>query len=693
MIPAKRKRFLWTCAALAAFAAWQAWTLRAYIAADTRPPAWDEANHLEVAWKYFHAASAGRWSDIWRYTPNAAIPPFPPLYHLGLSFSYLFSNPAGTALWVNWFYLVLLSASIYSLTRKYWRADTAAGAVVIFICAPTVQELFRTQLIDLPLTAVVAAAYWALLHSDEFQRWSGSLWFGLAFAAGMLHKWSFFSYLFPAYWLIFAALRSRDRRPKALAAVGIGLGLSLPWYLIRTPLVLIRLTQASSDFVVPFWKGAAFFHYLSGMPSALGLPFCVLAGFSVWELRSDRRPLIRLLLLWILSSYVFWALLPNRQMRYLLPGLTGLAVLIAAACPRPLILGLAAWQAFASLIWPGAIPAAEDWKISKVLETVASERKPGLTAVAIIADTSYFNKLNFLWQADVSGIKNIEFRGVKDVPWELSEFVVFKKGDLAHSTVIENFHDAETAILRQNGWFSRAFEEHAHWPLPDGSAAVLYRRKRPVAAPFRERHLRLPLYFSSLAAVPEAELTFGAWNSGKGAYDHVSVRAREARLKGVLISNLHFELTGAVLVPDADDGKRGARLVQIRRVEILSAVLTQKAIAELMKRAPLRIDALTLDGTARLEARIKGIPISVEVAPKSDAPGQACTAELLSVRLAGLPLPPHALLRYGANGPLLNLETAGDQTTLRTIFGLSRTLPFPVKLSGCSARDGRLSIP
>ncbi|UPT73610.1 MAG: glycosyltransferase family 39 protein [Elusimicrobiota bacterium] len=320
-------------ALLGSFAAWQAWDVSRFIAHETRPPAWDQANHLTVALRYLDAAAAGRWGDIWTYTPNAAIPPFPPVYHLLLAPWSMASSPAWSALWVNAGYLALLVAVIWGLARELRRDGPAAAAAVAFACAPVVQHLAREQLVDLPLTAVAAAAYWALARADGFRRLDGSLWFGAAFGLGMLHKWSFFSYVLPAFVLGLAALRRPADRRKALAAGALGLGLCLPWYLIRAPLVFIRLTQATNDFVVPFWKGGAFFSYLGGMPAELGWPFCALAAWSLWALRRDSRRSVRAVALCAAAAYVFWALLPNRQMRYLLPGLAGLPALIAAAAP------------------------------------------------------------------------------------------------------------------------------------------------------------------------------------------------------------------------------------------------------------------------------------------------------------------------------------------------------------------------
>lgn len=691
-----RQSFRWSAAGLAIFLAWQAFSLRTFIREDTRPPAWDQANHMEVAWKYFNAAALGRWGDIWRYTPNSKIPPFPPLYHLGLSLSYGSENPAGAALWVNWLYLALLAVSVFGLARECRREDVAAAAAVIVACCPIVQALLRTQLVDLPLTAVTAAAYWALVRCDGFKSRRGSLVFGFAFAAGMMHKWSFFSYLFPAYYVWFGAARARASRANALAAAFLGLALSLPWYLIRLPLVMIRLTQASSDFVVPFWRGAAFFRYFLDMPSALGLPFWALACFAAWSLRRDQRRPVRLALAWALSSYLFWALVPNRQMRYLLPGLSGLGVLAAAALPKPLVWILAAYQIFLA-VNQGA-PAREDWKIAELLRSVGARRPARLpfATLSLVSNDACFNKLNFIWYADTLGPTGLQVRGVNNIPWELSPFVLLKTGSLAPPSALENLPQAAAIIVRPRGWFSRAYGLVERQPLPDGSEALLFQQKRLADAPFRAgARLRLPIYFSASMEIPQAVVVLGRWDRKRSAYDRVLVSAPRAVVRGITITDLRFEVEDAVLVPDVDGDKPdGARLLKVGKVTVRSASLKSRAIREALEHVGLSVRGLTLERTAQISISAKGLSASAEIRMGRGDDSHRCRADLLAARIGSIPLPARAMLRYGANGPLFDLEISREgTTTIRTVFGLSRTLPFVVDVPGCSVHDGRITFP
>ncbi|UPT73611.1 MAG: hypothetical protein M0D55_17390 [Elusimicrobiota bacterium] len=308
--------------------------------------------------------------------------------------------------------------------------------------------------------------------------------------------------------------------------------------------------------------------------------------------------------------------------------------------------------------------------------------------MSVIANSARFNKLSLTWQAASLGLRDVEFRGVNDVPWELSEFVLYKRGGLGPEPVVGEFRGAEAAIEERDGWFSRAFVERRSWPLPDGTTAVLYARRRQAAPPLRGRSFSGPLRVSSLLEIPAAELALGPWNAKRGVYERVSAAAPLVRLKGLAVAGVRAELRDAVLVADAG----GARLVSVGGVSIRAASVDAAALSAFLTRGPLRARSVALDGTARVAVSAKGLPFSAEAALVS-GPGRPCAAELRAVRAAGVPIAPGAFLRWGANGPLFELSTSPGRTTVRTVFGLSRSVPFEIELPGCSARGGRLSIP
>ncbi|MCX5796598.1 MAG: hypothetical protein NTY77_13975 [Elusimicrobia bacterium] len=157
-------------AGLAVFLAWEALALRSYVRVESRPPAWDQAIHLEIALDYRNAIRAGNWSEVIHLAPKPGMPPFPPLYQLLLKTAYVSSDPANASLWLNWFYLAILCVALFGLAWRFRPDETALLCVVIFAGSPAVQDLLHTQLVDLSLVAWAAAAYWAFMRSEDFQR-------------------------------------------------------------------------------------------------------------------------------------------------------------------------------------------------------------------------------------------------------------------------------------------------------------------------------------------------------------------------------------------------------------------------------------------------------------------------------------------------------------------------------------------
>ncbi|MDE1977367.1 MAG: glycosyltransferase family 39 protein, partial [Elusimicrobia bacterium] len=467
----KRRLFLAAgLAALALFLGWEWFALKAYVRQDAAPPSWDQSDHLSDAWDYRQALERGRWSVLWTLPPKPGMPPFPPLYALSIMGSYSSPKPAQAALLINWFYLALLCLSVFGIAWEFRPDFTALAAAIIFAGAPAVQDLLFTQLMDLAVVAFAAAAYWALIRSEKFKRWPGSLAFGALFAAGMLYKWSFFSYLLPAFWVAGGALRDPERRPKVLTSAGFALAGFAPWYFAEAPLLLPKLIQASADQSVAFWRGGAVLAYFKDSINGLGLPFFLLGWLSLLSPRHKRRwESMRLLPAWIAASYLFWTVVPNRQMRFLLPGLPALAVCAASAWPDLIVWPLAGFQLLSAANFPaGVIPATSvpmpldatatllpsrppspaDWKIADILKTADELRDPQepFANATLVANAPQFNGPTFAWEDQRLGLSHVKMRAVNHRLCELSQFVILKEGSLGPPAAVAGLPEAAVQI-------------------------------------------------------------------------------------------------------------------------------------------------------------------------------------------------------------------------------------------------------
>lgn len=703
-----RKVLVLSLLGLAGFLAFQALLLRHYVRVDTRPPSWDQSTQMEIALDYKEALGAGRWGDAWFLAPKPGMPPFPPAYQLLLRGAFDSSDPAHAALWLNWFYMAVLALSLFGISWRFLPDSRALAATIAFCAAPGLQDLVTTQLVDLSMVAWVAAGYWALLESEGFTGWAASLAFGFLYAVGMMHKWTYFSYMLPAYLIAGRALGDRRARLKALAAAGLSLALFAPWYWSHIALLPSRLIQASSDFAVPFWKGGAWAVYLEQAAWGLGPPLWILGFVSLLAPQfSRRREYGWVLAYWVVFSYVFWTIVPNRQLRFLLPGLAPLGLFMAATWPRTLTWSVAGFQLlvmanfFFGAIGPFTVPmpflpmpvfvskppAREDWKIEEILRRIEADRDPTrpITNVTLVANDAYFNAPTFHWVQRRLNLPHARMRGVNKRLCELSEFVLLKTGSLGPPSVIGGLPEAAAQITDPNGWFGRAYEEDARWPLPDGSSAVLYRQRRGRAKPVARDSLSYEAFAVGdvIGAGLRVDLgpwdpALSAWKDVRASLDRISVRGLKVTHAAVDLGNFSFVTFYTNGVSEYDWSEM--RVMRLDRVTVRSLSIDAADLKIFLeKRVPgLKLDSLTLDGTVKASGTWHGRPVTAEAALELDRAEHRLKVAILSASYLGAPVPA-ALFR-----PIKELNLSLDPNP---------ETPFYIDLPGLTIKGGRLTIP
>lgn len=704
-----RKTLVLSLLGLAAFLAVEALLLRHYIGVDKRPPSWDQSTHLEIALDYREAIGSGRWGDMWYLAPKPGMPPFPPAYHLLLRGAFASSDPAHAALWVNWFYMAVLAVSLFGICWRFLPDSRALAATLAFCAAPGLQDLMTTQLVDLAMVAWAAAAYWALLESEGFTGWLPSLAFGLVHAAGMMHKWSFFSYLLPAYIVAGRALGDRAARLKVLAAAALAVAFSAPWYWAHLALLPSRLVQASSDFATPFWKDSAWAAYLAQACSSLGPLLWALGFVSLLAPQyARRRENGWIIAYWIVFSYAFWTVVPNRQIRFLLPGLVPLGLAMAATWPKQLSWGVVAFQLvsalnfFYGLVGPITVPLplqpltflvnrppmADDWKIEEILKRIEADRDPSrpITNVTLVANDEYFNGPTFHFVQRLMNLPHARMRGVNKRLCELSEFVLLKDGKLGPSTVIGGLPEAAKVVKEPDGWFARGYEVDARWPLPDGSAAVLYRQKRGRAQPMAQRRVEYNLLQTGGVRIRNLRADLGAWDARVSAWPNVMLSMDGLDVRGLAVRGVAADVRNFSVVPAFEAGAgvtydwSDVRLMRVDRVVVRALQVGADDLkAFLEARVPgLKVSSVTLDGTVRVVGDWKGRRVAAEAALELDRAARRLHVRVLNASYMGTPLPA-ALFR-----PIKELEIPLDP---------SPETPFAIELAGLTIKDGRLTVP
>ncbi|TBR25322.1 hypothetical protein EPO15_02415 [bacterium] len=670
---------------------------------DRRPPGWDQGVQLETAWDLKAALSKGDLKGAFLNAPKPGMPPFPPLFHLSLLPVIGGADAVNGAVWVNVGYLALLAFGLWGLGRHFLGPWEGLGAAVLLTCTPEVAWLSREALVDVALTAWVVCAYWAFAACDGFRKRGPSVLVGLLFAAAMMTKWSAFSYFFPLLVPAFAALQGAGAGG-LLAAAAAAFVVGGPWYLAQLPILVPRLFEAAADQAVPLWQGTAFLTYPIAMAQGLELPLFALGliGAVVPSLRRKTEE-SWLLPAWFAAALVFWTVVPNRQLRYLLPGLAPLAVLAmgpyprgvrAAACavalvsawnyPRGVIPHLALNAGIPLSVFKSDKPIQEDWRLPEMLKAAQGLREPG-TAVsnfAFVANHPRLNGPNLNWELKRLGLPGLRVRGVNKRYTELCEFVLVKEGDLGPASVVNQLPEVRTVMLDPGRWWQRGWGEVKRFKLPDGSEAVLFQRRHPRRAPVGEGKMRIDYYEDKAFTAEGLELDLGRWDPERGVYPRAELKAARFVIRGLEVENVQAVLTGLNFF-SADESNAAKvdplsdpRLTRLDGLELRYAEVREEALAAFLT---ARVKGLTdasvkfSGGVASLSGVWKGKKVRVALAPTLMKDGLA--AGLRSADVMGVPLPVSLF--------------AGR---LKVPFAPSSELPFKLVVPSLSIDEGALAI-
>lgn len=676
-----------------------------WTAIDSRPPGWDQGVQLETAWDMKAALAKGDFNGAFHMAPKPGMPPFPPFYHLSLLPVIGGPDPVNGAVWVNVGYLALLAFALWGLGRHFLGPWEGLGAAILLTCVPEVAWLSREALVDVPLTAWVAAAYWAYAACDGFRKKGPSALFGALFGAAMMTKWSAFSYFFPLVMPAFSALTRGPRAGLYLAAAAAAV-VGLPWYAAQLPILVPRLFEAAADQAVPLWKGAAFLVYPIAMADGLELPLFLLGliGLAVPSMRRKNED-SWLLPAWFLFSLAFWTVVPNRQLRYLLPGLVPLAVLAmgpypkgvrAAACaiallsawnyPRGVVPRLYANPGVPLTVFKADKPLKEDWKLAQMLKAAQELRDPGtaISNVAFVANHPRLNGPNLNWELKRLGYPGLRVRGINKRYTELCEFVIVKTGSLGPASVVNQLPEVQKVMLDPGRWWGRGYREVRRFPLPDQTEAVLFKRISPLRSPVGEGRMRFDYYEDKAFTVEGMDIALGKWDAARGVYPRVELKAARLVIRGLEVENVQAVLTGLNLfsadeTPGAKvDPLADPRLTRLDSLELNYAEVRAEALAAFLEQRVkgLADAAVTFDGgVVSLSGVLKGKRVALSLAPTLAPDGSGLLAGARSGSFAGVPLP----IRLFAGG-------------LKVPFAPSSELPFKVSVPSLVIDGGVLAI-
>jgi 4-amino-4-deoxy-L-arabinose transferase-like glycosyltransferase len=233
-------RSYWTVLALALLIVVQSAVNWSWLSTNVVVLGWDRPRHLIESLVYNDLLKQVSFDSLFRTLTYSGY--YPPLFHLSVvAFYHLFGISMDAAVGVNFVYLVVLLVSAYGIGREIGGRRVGIFAAFITSTLPMIFAMSRYTYIEFSLTAMVALSIWLLLLSRGFTSKRHSLLFGLSVGFGLLAKWTFVLFVFPALLVVMLRAGSLSGLRKGIRAfslrrrwfavsAGLALVVSLAWY-------------------------------------------------------------------------------------------------------------------------------------------------------------------------------------------------------------------------------------------------------------------------------------------------------------------------------------------------------------------------------------------------------------------------------------------------------------------------------
>ncbi len=300
---------------------------------NTAPPTWDSAGHLVLSYIF-----ADKLPDLFTgqmdYTAwlkiSSYYPPF--VQMLGGFLFTIFGRNYELIILLGTAFLVMAMVYLYLIVLRYFRHDYRLAAFTVFIFSffPHVWEQSRQFHLDIPLVALVLAAFYHLIRSDTLRDKKHSLLFFIFFTLAQSTKWYGFVYLVvPFFFEVLAKVYyqkdyfNRGRIWNVLIGSVMVLFVSVPWYVVNYQSIIenVRIA-ATADAGDPreIFSYESIFHYLKLMTSHQIGAVSVVALFAAIYFVQKRKDIFsRYLLLMTVVPYVVFTVIQNKDLRYILP--------------------------------------------------------------------------------------------------------------------------------------------------------------------------------------------------------------------------------------------------------------------------------------------------------------------------------------------------------------------------------------
>ena len=313
-----------------------------WIVLDKQMPAWDQAGHTRLALEFV---------DKWK-SPDAEATQFwqissyyPPFIHWQVAaLMRFFGRNVDLGAVVITIYLILLLIGVYKLSNKMWK-NRWVGVIAAMLTGflPVIYTNSRWFLLDIPLLALVTWSWYFLWQSQFLTKRKETIFFALTVAAVLLTKWTGIVFLLvPTLFVLGKSGQKKSLKRtwlNLLLATVIVLALIAPWYLANYQTLLAQAqvaTVGEIDDPQVLWSVENWRFYLwEFLGFQVGLiPGGIILGLMIVYFCQRENRYKKLMAFYLITGYIIFSLLSNKDIRYDLPLLIPVMMMAAAVIAR-----------------------------------------------------------------------------------------------------------------------------------------------------------------------------------------------------------------------------------------------------------------------------------------------------------------------------------------------------------------------
>ena len=444
-------------------------------------PAWDQSWHAMISHNLYSQLSHDTkltTSELEKIYPifGFAVNYYPPLFHLAaMPFYFMFGEGYDSAVLSNLLFLFILATSMFFIGKKIKNAEVGIFLAVITISAPGLNYLLYDYLIDYSLVAMVSLSYMFLLYSENFTKLGYSILFGISLGLSMLTKWTSIIFLLvPIYFSMKNFSKKKKWKKefhKLIIPFIVAILLASTWYLPRFGMLLNQMSYSIRDVGLLEGDPAAttlngIGYYLFGLIESYSLYFFMLFCIALIFGKRDWKLITN-----IMFIFTAFTVLPNKDMRYILPIIPFFSIVIISLNAKILVktaLICAIFLALTINFFPG-----ENMNVSGTtilyrnqLNTIGHPDYSGIlhaikensnenASVCIIAESKYLNDINIPYHSMIEKTPISYMIGNGCNPIEFDYSIL---GDIENTWRSEAFKKSKEILISNQDRFQSIYD-------------------------------------------------------------------------------------------------------------------------------------------------------------------------------------------------------------------------------------------